>query len=235
MKRGLGYIGIGQEEQPRTSEDDKMKDFLAHFGSSPLVLTNMWYDFHHVSIPEAQLQEKDKKEKGFMPFMIAHFFLWTYPKNARLTKTRFKICMRYLEGKELWYWPKKIRALKGIKIIWSPDLDSNDTKIIALTVDGVNCAAWEKKHPTLNKDPACYDHKQAQLLWLDTSMKSQSESINLRLLGSRDQSGVERMIESTMMGSWLLPFHMTRCSSTREEANESSYCMLSFSPVTFTR
>ncbi len=166
MKRGLGYIGIGQEEQPRTSEDDKMKDFLAHFGSSPLVLTNMWYDFHHVSIPEAQLQEKDKKEKGFMPFMIAHFFLWTYPKNARLTKTRFKICMRYLEGKELWYWPKKIRALKGIKIIWSPDLDSNDTKIIALTVDGVNCAAWEKKHPTLNKDPACYDHKHNSCGWI---------------------------------------------------------------------
>lgn len=67
--------------------------------------------------------------------------------------------MRYLEGKELWYWPKKIRALKAEKIKWHKDLDSHYTAIMAITVDGVNYRAWEKKHPTLNKDPKFYDHK----------------------------------------------------------------------------
>jgi hypothetical protein len=49
--------------------------------------------------------------------------------------------------------------LKGLKIVWSPDLDSHDTEFIAISVDGMNYLAWEKKHPTLNKDPAFYDHK----------------------------------------------------------------------------
>jgi hypothetical protein len=48
---------------------------------------------------------------------------------------------------------------RHIKIVWSPDLDSHDTEIIAISVDGMNYLALEKKHPTLNKDPAFYDHK----------------------------------------------------------------------------
>jgi hypothetical protein len=66
--------------------------------------------------------------------MIAHFFLWTYPKNVNLMKTRFKICKWDLEGKELWHWPRKIGALKGLKIVWSPDLDSHDTTQFCIRV-----------------------------------------------------------------------------------------------------
>lgn len=67
--------------------------------------------------------------------------------------------MRYLQGRNLWYWVKKIAALKVQKIVWNSALSRHDTEIIGLTVDGVNFRAWEKKHPTLNKDPAYYDHK----------------------------------------------------------------------------
>jgi hypothetical protein len=59
----------------------------------------------------------------------------------------------------LWYWAKKIGALKDKKIIWSSELNKHDTAIIALSVDGVNYRSWEKKHPSLNKDPDFYDHK----------------------------------------------------------------------------
>jgi hypothetical protein len=141
------------------SDHDKVEDFKAHYGSSPLVIAAIWHDLQDTSIKEAKLEKEEKSVKGFKRFMIAHFFLWTYPKNVNLMKTQFKICKRHLEGKELWHWPRKIGALKGLKIVWSPDLDSHDTEIIAISVDGVNYSAWEKKHLTLNKDPAFYDHK----------------------------------------------------------------------------
>ena len=159
MKMGLVYVGIGQEQQAKMSVQDNVDDFKAHFGSTPLVIADIWHDLCHTTIEEAQLEEREKSEKGFKRYMIGHFFLWAHPKNIKLMKSRFDICERYLQGKELWYWPKKIRALKKKKIVWSSDLQSNDTATIALTVDGVNYRAWEKKHPTLNKDPAFYDHK----------------------------------------------------------------------------
>jgi hypothetical protein len=159
MQKGLGYIGIGREQQAKMSHKAKAEDFKAHYGSSPLVIADIWNDLCHTSIEGARLEEKETSEKGFKRYMLAHFHLWSYPKNVNLMKTRFKICKRYLEGKELWYWPTKIGALKDKKIVWSSDLNSYDTAIIALSVDGVNYRSWEKKHPTLNKDPSFYDHK----------------------------------------------------------------------------
>ena len=153
MQKGLDYIGIGREQQGKMSVEVKVKDFKAHYGSSPLVIADIWHDLCHTSIKEAHLEEKEKSEKGFKRFMLAHFHLWSYPKNIRLMTTRFKICKRYLEGKELWYWPTKIGALKGKKIVWSFDLNSNATAIIALSVDGVNYQTWEKKNPCSTKTP----------------------------------------------------------------------------------
>lgn len=159
MKRGLGYVGIGREQQARLSVKDKASEFQSHYGSSPLNVADIWFDLCHTTIEEACLEEKEKSERGFKRFMIAHYFLWTYPKNVKLVKSRFNICLRYLEGSELWYWPTKIRALKEKKIVWTSDLDRHDTAIIPITLDGVNYRAWEKKHPTLNKDPGFFDHK----------------------------------------------------------------------------
>jgi predicted GIY-YIG superfamily endonuclease len=92
MTRGLGYIGISQEEQARMLDHDKVEDFKAHNGSSPLVIAAIWHDLQDTSIKEAKLEKEEKSVKGFKWFMIAHFFLWTYPKNVNLMKTRFKIC-----------------------------------------------------------------------------------------------------------------------------------------------
>jgi hypothetical protein len=172
MQKGLGYIGIGREQQIKMSHKVKAEDFKAHYGSSPLVIANIWHDLCHTSIKGARLEEKKTSEKGFKQYMLAHFHLWLYPKNVNLLmKTRLKICKRYLEGKELWYWPTKIGTLKDKKIVWSSDLNSYNTAIIALSVDGVNYQSWEKKHPTLNKDPSFYDHKKIPVV---SSMRSGS-------------------------------------------------------------
>ena len=65
MKRGLGYLGIGQEQQARLSHQKKVSEFKVHYGSSPLVITNIWFDLSHTTIKEACLEEKAKSENGF--------------------------------------------------------------------------------------------------------------------------------------------------------------------------
>ena len=161
LRKGLAYVGVNHETQAKWSASRREDFFHKHFGSSPLVIATVWYDLCHTSIRDAQILEKEKSEKGFLHFMTAHYFLWTYPKNVELMVSQFglRVCERYLQGNELWYWPKKIAALKESKIIWHSRLNDGNTAHMAVSVDGVNHAAWEKKHPTLNKDPAYYDHK----------------------------------------------------------------------------
>jgi hypothetical protein len=105
--------------------------------------------------------KKEKSEMGFLHLMITHYFFWTYPKNVELVVLQFGLlfCKHYLQGNELWYWPKKIAALKESKILFNEHIFQDDTAHLALSVDGVNFVAWEKKHATLNNDPAYYDHK----------------------------------------------------------------------------
>ena len=83
MGWGLGYLGIDREQQAKLSTQEKVDEFKSHYGSSPLILANIWFDLCHIMIEEACLKEKEKSERGFMQFMIAHFYLWMYPKNVK--------------------------------------------------------------------------------------------------------------------------------------------------------
>jgi hypothetical protein len=149
LQKGLGYIGVDQELQAKMSLDRKAESFKAHFGSSPLVIAYIWNDLCN-----------NESEKGFKRYMISHYYLWTYTKNCNLLMTRFNTCKSYVEGQELWFWPKKIGALKKIKIVWSEDLNSQQgSAIIAISVDGVNYRSWEQQTETLNRDPKFFDHK----------------------------------------------------------------------------
>ena len=91
--------------------------------------------------------------------MMAHHFLWTYPKNSHMLACRFKICEVYSRGEPLWKWIKKIQAMKAKKIIWDHSLDSPETEIFVISVDGVDCRIWEKKHPTKPRDTALCSKK----------------------------------------------------------------------------
>jgi hypothetical protein len=88
MQKGLGYIGIGRGQQAKMSLKAKVEDFKAHYGSSPLVIADIWHDLCHNSIEAARLEEKETSEKGFKRYMLSHFYLWSYPKNVNLMKTR---------------------------------------------------------------------------------------------------------------------------------------------------
>ena len=159
MRMGLGYAGIGHTKQKKLSTKQAHAEFKAHFGSSPLVVATVWYDLCHTTIEEAKLSPKERSPSGFKRYLLGHFFIWTYPKNTKLMKSRFNICNRYLEGAELWHWPKKIAALKELKLVWPKELQSSESAIMATTTDAVNFAAWEKKHPTFNINRPYYDEK----------------------------------------------------------------------------
>jgi hypothetical protein len=146
MKKGLKYCGV---HCFKTSAAANTKKFHKHYGSSPLDLANMWYDLTTTDIPGAQLEQSDKSENGFKMFMVAHHFLWTYPKNASQLASRFGICERYSRGEPLWKWIKKIAALKAKKIVWDDSLNDANTQIFVISVDGIDFRMWEKKHPTL--------------------------------------------------------------------------------------
>jgi hypothetical protein len=152
MYRGLQYCGLEYGQQKAVTLRRKVEQFKAHYGSSPLVVANIWSDLCSTDIEEARFNEVDKRVKGFKKFMMGMFFLWTYPKNMVLMTSRFKVALRSLQGAELWYWLKKIQALKGLKIGWASGSESNDEIIIGLSVDGVDFRCWEKKHPRYNQD-----------------------------------------------------------------------------------
>ena len=82
-------------------------------------------------------------------FLVAHWFLWNYPKNASTLATACHLCERYSRGEPLWRWIEKIQSLKTIKIVWD---DDPTTEIHCVSVDGVDFKIWEKKHPLLNQD-----------------------------------------------------------------------------------
>ena len=157
MRKGLDYCGFPYTEgqQSRLSAETNAINFHSHYGSSALVVADLWYDITTTDeIPGApQLEEKDKKsEKGFRMYMAAHHFLWTYPRNSRLIASMFGICERYSRGEPLWKWVQTIAAMKAKKIVWDGSLNATNTEIFVVSIDGVDFRIWEKKHPTLPVD-----------------------------------------------------------------------------------
>jgi hypothetical protein len=127
---------IGIRSKGRSNED-QTHDFHMHFGSKLLDLADMWYDLTVTTIHGGTALTLDKKSvKGLNRFFFAHYFLWTYPKNAKFLESQFKVCEEYAQGQRLWDCVAKIAALQAKKIEWLPQLDDLYTETFILTVDG---------------------------------------------------------------------------------------------------
>jgi hypothetical protein len=146
LQKGLECLHIPICSQ--TSKAKKELEFHKHYGSWPLEVANLWYDLTTTDIVGALMTEKEKSESGFLMFMMAHFFLWSYPKNSHQLASRFHICERYSRGKDFWHWIGRIAAMKAKKIVWN----SSSAEIFLVTIDGTDFRIWERKHPTLPRD-----------------------------------------------------------------------------------
>ena len=110
--RGLQYCGLGRGQQKAMQLDTKVSAFNAHYGSSPLVVANIWSDLCSTTIEGARLKEEEKLGKGFKKFMLGLFFLWTYPKNMQLMKSRFNVALQSLQGRNFGTGRRRFRHSK---------------------------------------------------------------------------------------------------------------------------
>jgi hypothetical protein len=78
----------GPEFKPKWCKA-RVDDFKQFYGSTPAVLTDIW---HHMMTTDTclKLTISDKSDKGFNKFLMAHHFLWAYPKHSKLLVSTFK-------------------------------------------------------------------------------------------------------------------------------------------------
>jgi hypothetical protein len=120
----------------------------------PLVFADQWHDLvvgDHLP-EELKLSEKEKSEKGLKRFFIAHYFLWGYPKNAKMIASRFRIAVHYCQGEPLWKWAKRITAMKSKKISMDNVDGPQHLEIFSITDDGTDFKTNKPNHPTLPRD-----------------------------------------------------------------------------------
>ena len=143
-------------------EEYKHSDYIFHslYGSSAAVLAAQFGDLQTTSVPGARLTAKENSDKGLRSFLIAHFWLWTRPKNVVLMSTRFGVCEDYCQGRYLWDWVKRIGLLRREKIRWR---DRGMVQVggekFTVSLDGTDFKTWEPKHPTLPIDTKYASHK----------------------------------------------------------------------------
>lgn len=149
-RKGLDIMNVN-------SKTDQETQFRKHFGSSSHALSAMWFDLLMLPVNGAVLLSgnEEKGDWGFKRFMLANFWLWTYPRNACLTSSRFQMCEKHCRGHHLWDWIKKIQSLMSHKVSWSPSVSA----IFIVTVDGTDFRIWEPSHPMFNQDKRYYSQK----------------------------------------------------------------------------
>ena len=92
--RELGLELIAGIDPKGKSSKWQEEEFHAHYGSSSLVIATQWFDLCCTDNPAAKLSPEEISTKGFKCFVMAHFFLWQNPKNARTFGSRFGVCER---------------------------------------------------------------------------------------------------------------------------------------------
>ena len=162
LNRGLQLLNLDNEV--KLSVDQRRRKFKQHYGSQPLVIAAQWYDLCHATNENGErlLTAKDVK-RGFKMFMVAHYFLYNYTRSSHQLGDHFGICESYARGEHLWGWVRKIAFLEKRVIFWPKILDSPESEVNVLSVDGVDKKTFERKHKTqlLPIDRGNCSHKHA--------------------------------------------------------------------------
>ena len=152
ITRGLKYAKVSVKSKWKL---ERLEDeFHAQYGSDSTSVAMVWY---HIS--EKDDLTKIEKKKGLSRLLMAMHFLWAYNRNCKELGRKFNVCDNYAKGCYLWKWIERIHALSADKIMWSHELDDPDGPTNVIWVDAVDMSTWEKKHPTLPKDPKNFTHK----------------------------------------------------------------------------
>jgi hypothetical protein len=168
MKEGLLLCGFDNSKQNRVGQNTNRKRFKDWYGSLPIVYAALWEDLQATTIDKARINEGI----GIKFFVYGLSWLKKYqvmPVEAAIFNISKRTAQKYH-----WYFAHKIQALKEEKIMWPeewneghPELNSENTPIYLVSVDGVHCRCFEPSHGEWSKNPVYYStkFKQSALLY----------------------------------------------------------------------
>ena len=119
------------------------KLFRKNFGSSSEVVSRIWSEIVEQD-KSLKLVTCSKMNKNLRQYLIAMYWLWTYPKNAEAAATAFGMrSSRNFQGKALWSWIQKISSLKekrsfGIKLLMILTPPSLSSRLMARIFDAAS-------------------------------------------------------------------------------------------------
>lgn len=154
-RKGLKMLKISKK-----TKSQRRKTFKKHYGSDGVTVANIWHDISNSDF----IDPSEKAETGVHLHLVAHYFLWQYPRNSESLASRFPcVCERHCRREPLWKHIRRIQALKEQKIVWNSRLDDRHTEIYVITIDGIDCCVWEKKDPMLPVNRRNWSHKLNQI------------------------------------------------------------------------
>ena len=126
LEYGLEIVGFAIHRQEQVCRKTQLERFASHYGSKPVVYSEMWEDFQTTPIEAARIQRKDL---NLDYFLMALTFLKCYPTESQLAGT-FKVSEKTARS---WvrFYVHKIQALKPQKVCISMDVRFLDRKIAA--------------------------------------------------------------------------------------------------------
>ena len=153
LEYGLKQVHYTEARMGRASRETNTGRFKSAFGCNQVVAAQIFEDLQVTANQEARL---DENKISMFYFLQALNFLYRYdvekerePKFDRSPKT-----MR----EWVWYYVKKIAALKHEKIVF-PEAEELGDDIWIMTVDCTDCPIEEIEHPVLSQDPALFSFK----------------------------------------------------------------------------
>ena len=136
----------------RAKKKRNMERFHGHYGCSPRIVALVMEELQRTTIAAAKVEPA---HLHLDYFLMSMYHLKRYPTELE-RESRFDIdCSK--SRKWIWYYLRKVQALKLIKIVWPADDFGEDTWVV--TVDGTHCLTCEPHHPVYSQDKKFYSHK----------------------------------------------------------------------------
>lgn len=132
----------------------KIARFKVYYGLRPNLCATIWEDLQRTDVQEAKIDGNNPDYLNPKYFLMALNTLKRYPTD---TEREGPWNINRDKGRALvWYFLRKLQALKAEVIVWPEDWGSD---IWIITVDGTHCWIEEPQHPDWSQDRTYYSHK----------------------------------------------------------------------------
>lgn len=152
LKTGLKLF-YSRKKISSAGETTNRKRFKHFFGASPEVVVAIWNDLQTTEVEDAFVPP-DKREVTHL--LMALHQLKRYPTEHE-RESLYDGIGKNKARQVVWYFIKKIQALKAQKIVWPEDNFGDD--ILVISVDGTHCWINEPVHPEFSQDSGMFSHK----------------------------------------------------------------------------